>query len=298
MKKIYSANITPFDEDGNVDKESVVRLIEFNLSHGIDGFFFFGTMGEWAVLSEEMKCDLLKTATETIAGKVEVIVGISSFGMNAIKENIDKYKSYNANSYAVQLPGGWAAPADPVRYMHEIADAADKPVYLYYLPTVNGISLSKDQFFNIFSHKNIKGVKNSSNSQRTLKELLLLKRKVDFSLFEGQEWVADTSLAAGCDGALVGMAPLGGKLFKMIARAVDDGDLQQAGEYQSIMIDIFDGVYGKALDSVWSGQKYALTLLGIFGSEKTLVPREAAPIRAEVKERIESCIEQYKDYLV
>jgi NAD(P)-dependent dehydrogenase (short-subunit alcohol dehydrogenase family) len=50
----------------------------------------------------------------------------------------------------------------------------------------------------------------------------------------------DESLRLGCDGALVGMASLGGRLFKAIARAVDEGDGEQAFRLQQVMIEIFD----------------------------------------------------------
>jgi dihydrodipicolinate synthase/N-acetylneuraminate lyase len=49
MKKIYSANVTPLTENGEVDRESLARLLERNLAQGIDGFFFLGSMEEWAV---------------------------------------------------------------------------------------------------------------------------------------------------------------------------------------------------------------------------------------------------------
>ncbi len=298
MKKIYSASITPFTDQAEIDGESLERLIRFNLSHKMDGFFFFGTMGEWAVLSERMKHELLEAAVNAIGNQAEIIVGISSTGMNGIFDNMEKFSRYDCHSYVVQLPGGWAKPADPVAYLHRIADKSDKPVYLYYLPHVNGVKFSKSQFLDLFSHSNIKGVKNSSDSLKTRKELLIIKGKADFTLFEGQEWVVDESLALGCDGALVGMAPLGAKIFKMIASAVDNGNLAEARNLQKIVIEIFDGVYGKNLQTVWIGQKYALKLLDIFASFKTLVPSNENALQEEDMRRIEACIDKYKEYLV
>ncbi len=298
MKKIYSASITPFNQKGNIDKGSLERLIEFDISRGIEGFFFLGTMGEWAVLSRSMKRDLLETACRVIGDRGEIIVGAHSTGLNGILDNIEDFSSYNCSSFAIQLPGGWARPTDPVAFMHKIADFSPKPVYLYYVPDANGVTFSVDQFSKLFAHPNIKGVKNSSDSLRTRKELLNLKQEIDFTLFEGQEWVVDESLFLGCDGALVGMAPLGAKLFRSIADAVEDGDREKAAEYQKIMIDIFDGIYGKNLDTVWVGQKYALKILNIFTSEKTLVPSQEQALTDSGKKRIEQCIERYKEYLV
>ncbi len=298
MKKIYSASITPFTVKGDIDKKALEKLIEFNLERGVEGFFFLGTMGEWAVLSSAMKEDLLETAGGIIGSRAEIIIGAHATGLNGILENIEKYSKYNCHSFAVQLPGGWAKPSDPVSYMHKIADFSTKPVYLYYLPAVNGVGFSKEQFKDLFSHPRIAGVKNSSDGLRARKELLNLKRDVEFTLFEGQEWVVDESLALGCDGALVGMAPLGAKLFRSIADSVEVGDLEKARELQSILIKIFDGIYGTALDTVWVGQKYALKILDIFSSEKSLVPSQENALSPDSKKRIEICVDKYRAYLV
>jgi len=298
MKRIYSASITPFTEEGDIDKESLERLIEFDLARGIEGFFFLGTMGEWAVLGSSMKDDLLETAGRVIGNRAEIIVGAHASGLNGILENIENYSRYNNSAFAVQLPGGWAKPADPVSYMHEIADFSARPVYLYYVPAANGVYLSKEQFSELFRHPNIAGVKNSSDSLRTRKELLHLRKTMEFTLFEGQEWVVDESLLLGCDGALVGMAPLGAKLFRLIADAADEGNAEKAAEYQGIMIEIFDGIYGSDLSTVWPGQKYALKILKVFSSEKTLVPSQKNALDDNSRKRIENCVEKYHDYLV
>ncbi len=298
MKKIFSANITPFVEDGSaVDTESLERLIAFDLSHGIDGFFFFGSMGEWSLLSSQMKKTILETAIKAVGGKAEILAGVNAPGFAGIVENMEAYADYPLSAYVVQFPAGWAGPKDPVAYLHKLADISAKPLYLYYLPGVNNVRLSKEQFAALFTHPKIAGVKNSSSDQKARKELLLLKRSMNFRLFEGQEWTVDESLALGCDGALVGMAPLGAKLFKRIAASVDAGNLEEAFDLQKTMIEIFDGVYGTGLNTVWIGQKYALTLLGIFSSYTTLVPSESR-ICEEDKRRVEACIERYKRFLV
>ena len=298
MKKIYSASITPFTDESTIDTQSLERLIQFNLSHSIDGFFFLGSMGEWLTLDDRMKQDLLEAAVEVVDSRAEIIVGISSTGMNGIVSNMEKFSKYDCQAYLVEFPYGWAQPSNPVSYLHRIADRSGKPLYLYYVPHKSGIKFSKSQFKALFSHSNMRGVKNSSDSLKTRKELLAIREKTDFVLFEGQEWVVDESLALGCDGAMIGLGSLGSKLFKMIATAVDNGDLDDAHRLQEIAIEVFDGVYGKNLETVWIGQKYALTLLGILRSCRTLVPANENALREKDKKRIRACISKYERYLV
>ncbi len=296
MKMIYSATITPFKDKTTVDQESLEKLLKFNLERGIKGFFFFGSMGEWALLNEKMRVEILEVATSVLKGKVEIIAGISSTGLNGILENMERASKFEVDSYAVMFPGCWAGPKDPVTYITNIAQISDRPIYLYYLPSYNGVSLTMEELKDILSHNNIKGIKNSSDSLKKRKELLILRKKINFLLFEGQEWVVDESLALGCDGALVGMGSLAGKLFSQIANAVDMGNLSEASKLQNILIEIFDGIYGKNLTTVWIGQKYALELLGLFNTHITLVPSERELTQSD-KKRIELCINRYRDYL-
>ncbi len=296
MKLIYSATITPLKDETHVDQVSLERLLKFNLEMGIKGFFFFGSMGEWALLNNKMREEILEVGASLLKGKAEIIAGISSTGLNGILENMEKASKYGVDSYAVMFPSGWAGPQEPVDYLHHIADVSDRPLYLYYLPSYNGISLTKEELQNILKHTNIKGIKNSSDSLKKRKELLNLRKQIDFLLFEGQEWVVDESLFLGCDGALVGMGSLAGKLFSQIARAVDEGQFKEASRLQNILIEIFDGIYGKNLTTVWIGQKYALELLGLFSTHITLVPSQKELGREE-KKRIENCVDKYREYL-
>jgi len=296
VKKVYSASVTPLTDDGRIDKKSLGRLIEFDIAGGIDGFFFLGTTGEWFALSTDMKRELIGSAVESAKGRAAILAGVNGAGFKSIIENIHSLSEFDLSAYVFQYPGGWAAPTDPVAFAHAVADEADKPIYLYHIPGANNIHLHKEQFEAILQHPNIKGLKNSSDSLRTRKELLVLRDRIDFELFEGQEWVVDESLLLGCDGALVGLASLDAKILKGIAQAVDSGDVAEARKKQGLLLSLFDGIYGPDLATIWSGQKYALTLLGVLDSWKTLVPVNAS-LSADQKDRIERCVSTYRSYL-
>ena len=297
MKMIYSASITPLTDTGQADISSLEKMLEFDLSCGISGFFFLGTMGEWMVLREEQKKQILEEAVRIIGSRAEILAGVTGVGLGGILDTVEAFSGINVSAYVLQFPGGWAVPKDPVSFLHSFAETVDKPVYLYYIPGVNGVQLSKEQFEEIFSNPRIKGVKNSSNSLKTRKELLILKEKAEFLLFEGQEWNVDESLLLGYDGALVGMASLGAKLFVKIAEAADAGNGREAFRLQKTMIEIFDGVYGKDLSTVWAGQKYALVKMGLLSSSNTLVPGQNEALTGQAKARIETCLEAYRGFL-
>lgn len=288
--------MTPLTEDGTIDVKSLERMLERNIRHGIDGFFFLGTMGEWTQFDDSQKDTLVSEACRIIGGRAEVLAGISATSLNGSKKNMDNLSKYDVSAYVITLPPPAYSSVNHLEFIKTLADRADRPVYFYYLPGVAGRSFTYGEFREILSHPMIKGIKNSSGAMNTRKELLMLKKEIDFNLFEGHEWAVDEALMTGCDGALVGMAPLGSNIFKSIASAVDKGDFGKAMELQHDLVKIFWGVYGKDLSTVWIGQKYALRKLGIFSTHRTFIQSESALTPQRIKE-IDKCLEEYRHLL-
>ena len=52
LQGILSVLCTPFQEDGSIDKKSLKRLVEHNLSWGVDGLVCFGLASEIYKLSD------------------------------------------------------------------------------------------------------------------------------------------------------------------------------------------------------------------------------------------------------
>ena len=297
MKSIISAAVTPYTIDGRLDLESARKLYEFNIKNGCDGFFILGSMGEWALLTREEKIELATCACEVIGKKAKVLLGVSDTGLSNIFKNMEMLQHLSHTYWTVILPGSWAGPACPVNYVHRIADAADRPIYLYYIPGFNGVTINIAQFKDILSHPNVAGLKNSSGEIRTRKELFFMKETLNFEHYEGEEWSIDEALAGGCDGAVAGFGSAGTKLIKHIANCVDSGDYSAARAAQHMLIDIFHKVYGDEARWWNIGQKYALKYMGIISTDVSRVEDQQI-LPEENKATIQSCIDVYRDWLV
>lgn len=296
MRQILSAAVTPFSDNDELDLASAARLYERGLRQGIDGFFIFGSMGEWALLTPEEKLELAELACSVIGSRAKLLVGISDTGLSSILRNAQRLQHLGHSHWTVLLPGGWAGPADPVKYVHTLANALDRPLFFYYLPGVNNVVLSPEQFRDILAHPRVAGVKNSAGSISVRKELLILKESVDFELYDGDEWAVDEALALGCDGVIAGFASTGGALMKRIAAQVESGNLEEASKLQYKLIDIYHNIYGSGVRWWCAGQKYALKYLGVLSSARTRVPAQQN-LPEEHKALIRACIESNSEYL-
>jgi 4-hydroxy-tetrahydrodipicolinate synthase len=295
-KKVYSASVTPLAEDGGLDVEGLGRIFERNIRHGVDGIFILGSMGEWQCFDAAFRDRLVAESVRAVAGRAELLVGITDVSTEAALENLRRAAEYAFDSFVFMLPK--ADVADPVRDVCRVLDAADRPVYYYHCPPNNGINLSLAQFEAILSHPNLKGIKNSASNMWLRRELLLLKAERGFgaALLEGQEWAADEALLVGYDGMLCGMGALGSAFMVGIARAAEAGDVTEAVRLQNRFIKLFHGVYGTDLSTVWVGQKYALKCLGLCASERTLAQRMEALTETRKRE-IEACVEAFREEL-
>ena len=72
-----TAIVTPLNENG-VDYGSFGRLIDWQISEGINAIVVAGTTGEGSTLSDEEHRQVLKFAVDRIDGKVPVIAGTGS----------------------------------------------------------------------------------------------------------------------------------------------------------------------------------------------------------------------------
>lgn len=296
MKQIISAAVTPFTDADKLDLDSAAKVYEFGIEHAIDGFFILGTMGEWALVTPEEKVAVAEHACQVIGGRARVLVGVTDTGLPSILRNTERLRHLKHDAWVVVLPSGMAAPGDPVAYMHGLADACDRPLYLYYLPQMNRITLSIQQFRDILAHPGIAGVKNSAGHVRLRRDLLMLKQEVAFELYDGEEWGIDEALALGCDGAISGFGSTAAKLVKSIAASVDAGRLADAVGQQYRLIDIMHNVYGDGAKYWSAGQKCALKYMGIIASDRSRVPSQQ-PLPEPHRERVRRCIDANRDYL-
>ncbi|HCT99610.1 MAG TPA: 4-hydroxy-tetrahydrodipicolinate synthase, partial [Methylococcaceae bacterium] len=69
------ALVTPMDNNGVVDTDSLAALCEFHIEQGSDALVAVGTTGESATLDEAEHCEVIRFIVERVAGRIPVIAG-------------------------------------------------------------------------------------------------------------------------------------------------------------------------------------------------------------------------------
>src|SRR6056297_2470964 len=75
---VYTALITPFQEDGSIDEEALRKLVDSQIEAGIQGIVPMGTTGESPTVTHEENIQVIRIVAEQAAGRTEIIAGTGS----------------------------------------------------------------------------------------------------------------------------------------------------------------------------------------------------------------------------
>jgi 4-hydroxy-tetrahydrodipicolinate synthase len=141
---VFIISVTPFTERGDIDYQSADRLIEFYLACGVDGMTILGMMGEAQKLTAGESIAFARHVLKRVAGRVPVVVGVSSPGFAAMAELTAAVMESGAAGVMVAPPATLKADADIIRYYTTVAAAigADVPFVLQDYPQSTGVVIA------------------------------------------------------------------------------------------------------------------------------------------------------------
>lgn len=157
-----TALVTPMTEKG-VDYESLAKLIEFQIEGGISALVIVGTTGEGSTLSDEEHRDVISFAVKQTKGRVPVIAGTGSNDTKYAVELSQHACEAGADALLVVTPYyNKATQAGLIRHFTAIADAVDKPIILYSVPSRTGCNIKPETVNVLANHPRIVGLKEAS----------------------------------------------------------------------------------------------------------------------------------------
>ncbi len=199
MTTIYSALITPFQKDDTLDEEGLISLIHEQKAAKIDGVIALGTTGETPTLVESEKRRIIELCVEH-SDKMLVIVGCGSSSTAQAILNTKQAADLGARSVLVTSPP-YNKPTDAGLMAHfkAVADNSALPVILYNHPSRTGCNLTPKMQFELATHPNIIGVKESSPDLIQVSDILL-QRPPNYFVLAGDDLQTLPFLALGAEG--------------------------------------------------------------------------------------------------
>lgn len=158
------AIVTPF-KNNQVDYESLAALIERQIENSTDAIVICGTTGESSTLTDEEHKECIRFCVEKTAGRVPVIAGTGSNDTDyAI--SLSKYAcEVGADALLLVTPYyNKATPKGLIKHFTAIADATDKPIILYNVPSRTGVNISLPVYKELAKHERIVAAKEASGN--------------------------------------------------------------------------------------------------------------------------------------
>ena len=193
-----TAIVTPLSDNG-VDYESFGRLIDWQLAEGINAIVACGTTGEGSTLTDAEHKEAIEFVVNRVNGRVPVIAGTGS-NDTAYAVELTKFACHaGADAMLVVTPYYNKATQGGLETMFNvIADASDKPVILYNVPSRTGVNIAPQTCARLAEHPNICGIKEASGNISQIAEIA--------SLVQGK-----MDIYSGNDDQIVPIMALGGK---------------------------------------------------------------------------------------
>ena len=158
----FTALVTPMTESGKIDYEGFRRLVQFQITEGIDGIVPLGTTGENPTLDEDEEDKIIEIAVKEAGGKIPVIIGAGSNDTRHMVKYVERAKNMGADAALVVTPY-YNKPNDDGLFRHfEEAAKCGIPIIVYNIASRTGRNIPTPLMVKIAAIPGIAGVKESS----------------------------------------------------------------------------------------------------------------------------------------
>lgn len=140
-KGVFSICPTPFKPGGELDLQSLVSLVNFQLEAGIHGLAILGVMGELHKLSTFERRRVIETVVAGVRGAVPVWVGVRAMGTAAAVEQARSAEDLGADAIFV-APLAGADDEMQVSFYRQIVQAIRIPVVIHDFPELFAARIS------------------------------------------------------------------------------------------------------------------------------------------------------------
>ena len=232
LRGVMAALLTPFDGQQKLDKESLRRLVRFNLRQGVDGLYVGGSTGEAFVQSGTERQEVLEIVAEEAKGKMTLIahVGcVSTLESQQLARAAIGY-GYDAVSAVTPFYYPFSFEEHCAHYQAIIESADGLPMVVYNIPALSGVKLTLDQINTLVTLPGVGALKQTSGDLFQMEQIR--RAHPDLVLYNGYDEIFASGLLAGADGGIGSTYNIMGWRYQGMVAALKVGDVAKAQQLQ------------------------------------------------------------------
>lgn len=262
------ALVTPFRPNGGIDYAGLERLLEHQITGGVDYVVSMGTTGESVTLTKDEKKQLLATTVELVRNRVPVVLGVGGNNTAEVIETLNGFEMDGVDGILSVSPY-YNKPTQEGIYQHfkAIAQVSLRPIILYNVPGRTGSNMSAETTVRLAKDfKNVVAIKEASGNLDQM-SMILKHKPADFMLISGDDTLTLPAIAIGGVGVISVVGNALPAETSALVHAALKGDLSTARKEHLRLIEIINLLFAEGNPG---GIKYVLNALGICGDHMRL----------------------------
>ena len=289
FKGLGIALVTPFNEDGSVDYDSLKRLVLYQLDNGVDFFCILATTGETPTLTADEKSKIKRLVVELVQGRVPILMGCGGYNTAAVVEEL-KTGDFRGIDGILSVCPYYNKPSQEGLYQHfkAIAAATQLPIVLYNVPGRTGINLTAEITVRLARDcKNIVGIKEAGGNLEQVDEIIKNKPR-NFEVLSGDDGLTFPMVSCGAVGVISVIGNALPKEFSKMIRLQMQGEYGAARQIHHRFIDLFSLLF---VDGNPAGVKAMLSEMGFI---KNVLRLPLVPMRINNMQRMSEILKALK----
>ncbi len=281
------ALVTPMLENGELDWDSLDKLVDFHLAEGTDAIVAVGTTGESATLDCKEHCEVIKRVVERVNGRIAVIAGTGANSTTEAIELTEAAKRAGADACLLVTPY-YNKPTQEGLYQHykTVAEAVDIPQILYNVPGRTACDMLPETVLRLAEIDNIIGIKEATGDLKRAEELIS-KAPEGFAIYSGDDATAVELMLLGGHGNISVTANIAPADMAKLCRLAIAGEAEEARALNKKLDILHSNLF---VESNPIPVKWALHQMGRIGTgiRLPLTPL-AEDLRGKLKDVLASC---------
>jgi len=268
FKGLGIALITPFTQDGEVDYTALRRVLDYQLSNGIDFLCVLGTTAETPCLTAEEKENVIRIVHEKVQGRLPILLGMGGNNTASVVNTIKNFDFKGIDGILSVCPY-YNKPSQEGLYQHfkTIAEASPVPVVLYNVPGRVGVNMTAETTLRLARDcENIVAIKEASGNFTQIDDIIKNK-PADFDVISGDDGITFPLITLGAAGVISVIGNALPKEFSRMVRLALNGDYTNALTIHHKFTELFKLLF---VDGNPAGVKAMLNSMGLIENQLRL----------------------------
>lgn len=239
------ALVTPFNKDLSIDFDGLTRLVEFNISNGVDYIVVLGTTAETATLSDEEKEAVKSHIIKINNGRVPLVLGIGGNNTMEVRKKIENVDM--SDFFAIlSVSPYYNKPNQEGIYQHyKMLAETGKPIIIYNVPGRTGQNIEASTTLRLANDfPNLLMIKEASPNISQYFDILR-KKPQNFGLVSGDdEFTLPVTLAGGI-GVISVIGQAYPKEFSTMLRLAKERKVDEAYKIHNSLVEIIRLIFAE-----------------------------------------------------